>query len=59
MGGTGRSHSRLYYLRYKQLIAPYLNDYAPRIGRKELTTHKQTIRAKLTGIYAMEGNYLC
>jgi hypothetical protein len=47
------------YLGKEQPVRIGLNDYAPRIERKQSTTHKQTIWAKLTGIYAVKRNYLC
>jgi hypothetical protein len=40
------------------LFCPLLKDYGSRINCEQSTTHKQTIRAKLTDIYAMERNYL-
>lgn len=55
---TRCSHSTSGYPRNKQIICPYLEDYTSRIERKQSTTHKQTIRAKLTGIYAMERKFL-
>jgi len=47
------------YLGKERPVRIGLSDYAPRIERKQSTTHKQTIWAKLTGIYAVKRNYLC
>src|ERR1700721_4281405 len=47
------------YTRNKQFVCSCLNGYAARIDREESTRHKQTIQAKLTGIYAVERNHRC
>jgi hypothetical protein len=46
------------YRRNSQPFCPLLKDYGSRINCEQSTTHQQTIRAKLTDIYAMERNYL-